>query len=484
MRGIFDFSLRHKLLLWGAFFIVFTVLAISVSNLLQTRENLKRNMLTRSDTLGRVLAKPLTVSLHNDDVWRAYETLMAPARAEARRPSFQIESLILLDADNRVFVSTQPKSHLLGSSLADLGDDFRQLAGRLAHEPTNSLVLEADRILLAIPLVGEGVVLGTLVLVHPADYYLPSFLRIVKRTAWTTVGVLLLLLPINWYWGRRMAAPLDLLTERMAALSRQLPEPLPPRLYPHTDELGRLLAVYDRLTRELADKQALERRMMRDERMAALGRLAGGIAHEINNPLGGMLTAVDTIKRHGHCDPLVGRVVPLLERGLHQIGDIVSALLVEAKPQHRDLTPQDLDDVHTLLRQQARKQGVQWSWDNQLEGPVPLPATLVRQVLLNLLLNAVQAAGDGGRVSSRMALEAGELVLEVDNNGKTLPAEVMDRLFEPFAHQGEEAGGLGLWVVYQIVGQLRGRTQVDSRDGHTRFTVRLPLAAQAEGAAA
>jgi signal transduction histidine kinase len=473
---LFDLSLRHKLLLWGAFFVVFTVLAITTSNLLQTRENVKRNMLARSEVLGRVLAKSLYADLLNDDVWRAYETLMAPVRADSRQPSFQIKDLILLDASNRVFVSTRPGQFPLQAGLAGLGDDYRLLPARLAENSGRDVVLEGQDILLAIPLMGEGMLLGTLILVHPVDYYLPSFLRIVQRTAWTTLVLLLLLLPISWYWGKRMAAPLGLLSERMAELGDRLPTPLPPRLYPHGDELGRLLLVYDRLTRELAEKRSLERQMVQSDRLSALGRLAAGIAHEINNPLGGMLTAVDTIKRHGQADPVVAKVVPLLQRGLQQIGDIVSALLVEARPQLRDLTRQDIDDIHTLLAQQAKKQQVDWTWENHLASSVPLPATLVRQLLLNLLLNALHAAGQGGRVTTRVALEADHLTLEVGNDGRGIPAEVMEHLFEPFVSRNEDGSGLGLWVVYQIVRQFKGRIDAHSHDGWTRFAVNLPIA--------
>lgn len=481
--GLADLSLRHKLPLWGGLLIVVTAVAITGSNLVQVRESIKKNMLLRSEILGRSLVRTLYSAISQDDVWRAYEIIHFPISEEARHPSFQLEDLIVLDAGNRVFIASQPRRYPLQSDLAGLGPEFSLLKSRLQKNDGRMLIQESGRILLAIPLVAEGVTLGTLVLLHPKDYYRASFDRVVKRNAWTTLAVLLILLPVTWLWGRRMASPLLQLSERMAELGKRLPPPLPDRVYPHGDELGRLFQVYDQMRHELSDKEALERQIVVSNRLAALGRLTASIAHEINNPLGGLLTALDTLKRHGQLDPVQTRVLPLLERGLAQIQDIVAALLVEAKTQNRALTCQDVDDVQTLLVQEAKKRSVQWEWHNALAGPVELPATLVRQALINLLLNAVQAAGEaaGRQGHVRASIEPGGdgLRIEVVNNGRGIPPELMERLFEPFSGLSAEGQGLGLWITYQIVQQLHGRIAVDSQDGWTRFVINLPLGSPA-----
>ncbi|OYY92368.1 MAG: hypothetical protein B7Y41_16105 [Hydrogenophilales bacterium 28-61-23] len=473
--GLFDLSLRHKLPLWGGLLIVITALAIIGGNLVQTHENIKKNMLVRSEILGRSLAKTLYSAISQDDVWRAYEIINFPMRAEARQPSFQLEDFVVLDAANQVFISTASRQYPLQTKLDKLGPAFSQLKTRLEQNDGRMVIVESDKILLGIPLVADGVTLGTLVLVHPANYYQASFDRVLKRTAWTTLIVLLILLPISWYWGRRMASPLTLLAEYMGDLGQKLPAPLPDRIYPHSDELGRLFQVYGQMRRELAEKESIERQMMKSERLASLGRLTASIAHEINNPLGGLLTAVDTLKRHAAADPVLERVLPLLERGLNQIKDIVGALLVEAKAKGRALTGQDIEDVHTLLAQEAKKHGVEWGWDNTVRGEVPLPATLVRQVLINLALNAMQAAGNGGHVGVSAALAEGHLALVVNNDGRGITPELMEHLFEPFTGQNESGQGLGLWITHQIVEQLQGNIIVNSEAGLTRFCVTLPL---------
>jgi signal transduction histidine kinase len=206
--------------------------------------------------------------------------------------------------------------------------------------------------------------------------------------------------------------------------------------------------------------------------LASIGRLAAGIAHEINNPLGGMLNAINTCRKHGSVDPVTARTIRLLERGLLQIKETVAALLVEARVESHALTREDLEDVHTLVAHEAAKKQLAVRWYNWVEGVVPLPSTLVRQVLINLLLNAIQASAEGGLVSCDLRVAEGTLRLRVSNDGRHLGPEQLERLFEPFA--SEEGIGLGLWVVYQIVQQLRGWIRVSNGPPVTCFELSLP----------
>jgi signal transduction histidine kinase len=121
---------------------------------------------------------------------------------------------------------------------------------------------------------------------------------------------------------------------------------------------------------------------------------------------------------------------------------------------------------------QARHLDLEWA--NGLTEPLPLPSAQVRQILLNLLINAVHAAPKGGRVSLSAAPDAHQLVLRVGNVGPAIPSRRREHLFEPYFGEGE-GHGLGLWVTYQLVQQLKGRIEVDSIPGYTRFAVILPL---------
>lgn len=477
---LFDLSLRYKLPLWGSMLIIVSALTLSLSFMGQAREELKHDMLASSESLGRALARTIEPALLHDDVWRGFEIINAPFAGDRARPEFGATGIVVLNNLEEVFVSSQPDAYPLLSPLATLGPAFHALHMRLQKAPAQETqTLEAaGKILLAVPLTADEIVLGHLILVHPANFFDSRFRNLSKEAFLITALALMILLPVNWYWGQRMARPLLLLSRRMDDLGKTTPEPLPAGIYPFRDEMGHLFDAYSRMLGELETKHALERQLVKEDRLAALGRLSAGIAHEINNPLGGLMTAVNTLKLHGGHDPVSQRVLPLLERGLAQIRDIVAALLVETKAKTRPLNHQDIEDVHILLAQEAKKRQVHWDWQNELQAEVALPATLVRQVLINLLLNAVQAAGQNGKVDARVLLQDNQLHIEVINSGPAIPPELLERLFEPFTGLREGGHGLGLWITYQIVQQLSGHIGVQSRDGMTRFTVDLPMRVQ------
>lgn len=262
----------------------------------------------------------------------------------------------------------------------------------------------------------------------------------------------------------------------MAALVQGRPAPVPAAdHYAWHDELGRLFAAYREAAQALNEKAMLEREMLHSERLAAVGRLAAGIAHEVNNPLGGMLMAIDNLKQRGPLDPATAKTVSLLERGLQQVAEIVGALLVEARVTRRELSRHDFDDLHTLIEPQAAKKQVALDWNVNLPEKLALPAGVVRQVVINLLLNALQAAPEGGWARLSATLRGNALEIEVANSGGPLPAEVRSHLFEPFVSGREGGHGLGLWVTYQTVVQSGGRIEARDENGEVSFLVTLPL---------
>jgi signal transduction histidine kinase len=187
---------------------------------------------------------------------------------------------------------------------------------------------------------------------------------------------------------------------------------------------------------------------------------------------------VDTLKLRSDLDPRVLRNLELIDRGLMQIRDTVAALLVQTKVQARPLNQHDLDDIHTLIQPQVGKRRIRLDWSARMPEELPAPASLVRQILINLLLNAVQAAAEGGHVSlwlgNRDDTESC-LTIVVRNDGKLLGEEQLAHLFEPFTSTRAGGHGLGLWVTYQIVTQLNGRIAARNIDGQVEFVVNLPL---------
>ena len=133
--------------------------------------------------------------------------------------------------------------------------------------------------------------------------------------------------------------------------------------------------------------------------------------------------------------------------------------------------------MRTLLLPNVDGKRVRLDWQNSLTEPLPLPSTEVRQILLNLLLNAVDAVDKNGRVSSAITPSETELMVRVENDGESLNDHQLQHLFEPFVESRHKGKGLGLWMTYQLATQLRGRIEAQSQPGRTVFTVTLPIAA-------
>lgn len=474
---LFDLSLRFKLPLWGGGLIIATALALSTSFVVQAWNNLNEDLLKSAQDLGRSMAYSLFPELLHDDVWGAFKIVTLPFDAN---PGLSLtESLIVLDRHHRVYVSSRPDEYPVLTPLVDLGSEFSALELALGPAAEADVFVRnaagAKRIYIAIPIANDGVRLGTLIVAYNKSLLWQRFSLWLQRAVWMTLLVLAALLPITVYWGRRMMLPMRLVTERISHIGSGHFETLDLSLYPYRDEVGQLFLAYDKVRSELLEKAKFEKEMLKSERMAAIGRLTASIAHEINNPLGGMLNAISTLKRHGSPDPVTQKTVSLLERGLSQIRETVAALLVEAKVKSRPLGISDFEDIHVLLAPAAHKQGVQLSWRVDLPGTLALPSTLVRQVLLNLLLNAIRAAGSAGQVQLHTVASASQFSMAVENSGQELLPEQMQRLFEPFTSFSENGNGLGLWICYQIVTQLGGTIGAESNTSLTRFTVLIPL---------
>lgn len=480
--GLLDISIRFKLPIWGGMLILISALTGGTTLMVRAYNDVRQDVAASADSLGRTMAKTLVPVLLHDDVWRAYEIIAAPlhgATVQSGNPA-QADTILLLDLQNRIVVSSRPRELPMLADVAQIGPEYKALLQKIdsAHNAPPELfpLDDSDKLFFVLPVVDEDVRLGNLVLVYSNTRILNRFLDAVRSAAQIGAVVVLILLWLSWYWGRRMAVPLVTLAQGIRGLGRDVSTAPIPHVYPHKDELGELFDAFSRVLTDLRAKAALEKEMLKSERLAAVGRLAAGIAHEVNNPLAGLLTALDTLKTHGAADERTRRTMALLERGLQQIRDTVAALLVEGRIKSRDLGPQDIDDVQTLLVPQARAKGLAVEWQSELPASVGLPASPVRQVLINLMVNALHAANPHGKCGCTLDFDGNLLHIRTFNDGELLSPEQLDTLFEPFiAGRSESGHGLGLWVSYQIIRQLGGNIRHRADKGLTWFEVEIPV---------
>lgn len=250
------------------------------------------------------------------------------------------------------------------------------------------------------------------------------------------------------------------------------------RLCDLEEALQRLAAEVGTVVGRLQDAQ---REVLRREQLAAVGQLAAGIAHELRNPLTAIKLMVQgAARRPGEAD-LRGRNLTVLVEEIDRLERTIQAFLDFARPPRTEARPFSADAVvrETLDLTAARseQQGTRVVSDFP-DGPVVAEADPVqfRQLVLNLVLNALDAVGGGGAVEVRLSADpAGWVVLEVADTGPGLPAALGERIFEPFVSTKETGTGLGLSICKRAAESHGGTIAAANRaGGGAVFTVRIP----------
>jgi PAS domain S-box-containing protein len=239
--------------------------------------------------------------------------------------------------------------------------------------------------------------------------------------------------------------------------------------------------LYEDLRRSYADLRRAQDQLVHRERLAALGELASVVAHEVRNPLGVIFNSLGSLRRMLKLEGDAKMLLDIVGEEADRLNRMIGDLLDFARPSFPTLRPEALDHVleDALSAALAQARGrIDVRREVAADLPlVPVDARLLRQALVNVLLNAVQAMPEGGPLELRARAQGGFAVLEVEDAGPGIPEEVRHRIFEPFFTTKATGTGLGLAVVKRIVDGHRGRIEVSTAPGGgTTFALHLPLA--------
>jgi two-component system sensor histidine kinase PilS (NtrC family) len=240
---------------------------------------------------------------------------------------------------------------------------------------------------------------------------------------------------------------------------------------------------------DLTQIRALEEASRRQDRLAAVGRMAASIAHEIRNPLAAMRGSIQMLRSEMGADPGQAQLMEIILRESDRLNRIIADFLNYARPRSIVLTP---TDVGELLRETFMLMRHSPEMTNQkLEEQLPdeplyaeVDAEQLRQVFWNLTRNALQAMPNGGTLSTEMRYNSnGRLRITFADNGRGMPPEQVEHLFEPFSST-TGGSGLGLSIVYQIIRDHGGTINARSREGQgTTIVIELPCEESVESGA-
>ncbi|MCZ6678668.1 MAG: ATP-binding protein [Candidatus Poribacteria bacterium] len=242
--------------------------------------------------------------------------------------------------------------------------------------------------------------------------------------------------------------------------------------------------------RDVTDRKRMEQQMIQSEKMAAIGELAAGVAHEINNPLDGLLNCILRIQRNPQNKQQTKEYLALMEEALLRIESTVGQLLDFSRKHELALAPISLndvvDEVVSLIKYSAEEKGIQIVKHFQKDLDLILgDKHLLEQVVLNLGLNAIAAMPDGGvltfqtgKIQFDVLLGDAAVYVQATDTGTGIPKSVQDRIFDPFytTKITEKGTGLGLSVSDRIVRQHEGVIEFESEAGRgSTFTAKLPI---------
>ena len=254
--------------------------------------------------------------------------------------------------------------------------------------------------------------------------------------------------------------------------------------YPLFSEQGKVHNVVC-YAKNITEKKEVERRIQQTEKLVAVGQLAAGVAHEINNPLGVILCYTDLIRENNPDNEEIISDINTIERQAENCRRIVADLLDFSRSREAQIDKQCvsinevIDNVLVMIRQQFLKKQIDLvsNLDDTLP-PCLMDISRMQQVLLNLLMNGAQAIEKNGTIVISTRANQNHIIIEIEDDGPGIKKEILDKIFDPFFSTKEpgQGTGLGLSVSYGIIHEHDGDIRVQSTPGHgARFTITIPV---------
>lgn len=475
-------GLRTKFFLYSNTLIVVTMTVVALLGMTYERKIRYEDILARARSLTEILAIPITDNLMYEDLGLILENglIENTIREVVSRNSDFIRYVVVTDTAGKVLYSN--RWELLGKDFPRVGD-----LKSTESEPLTE-VLESDedgRILevrkqLNISTKSWGS-LTTGFSLRPVEEKVAA---IAKK-----VGIVALILMIGnsvltAVYVETLIRPIISLNERMKRAGRgDFSVRSDDR---RGDEVGELAAAFNGMMDELEEAQhrdaVRQSQLAHTEKMAAIGMLAAGVAHEVNNPLAGILACSENLDSALDEPETVRKYIGLIRDGLRRIERTIQNLLDFSRAREMKLEPTSINhNIHHVLEMtsyQLRRSNIEVKLELDPGNPTLLADHFqMEQLFLNLIINASRAMPEGGTLTLRSMVDRGEVLVEVEDTGEGIPPEIRDKIFNPFFTTREvgEGTGLGLTVSDTIVRSHGGRLEVESEVGRgSIFRLHLP----------
>ncbi len=477
--AVLKLGLRLRFFLYSNTLIAVTMTLVTVLGTIHERRTLNDAIVSR----GRSLVEAIAIAIsdletleqdssgtHKEQIEHYISEIMASNQDVMLR-------VVVASVDGVVIHASAPD--LVGTSLQSLAlPDHPSRTSQLVAEAVSE---ERDVLQVRAPIESGGHRRGTLLV----DFSLLPIERKVREVAGRAALIALLLMLGNSImtalYVETLIRPILNLNQTMKKAGEgNLMVRAPTR---RGDEVAELADVFNRMMDELEaarEREELQRaQLAHTEKMAAVGTLAAGVAHEVNNPLAGVLASIENMRASPDDEEMRDRYLQLIADGLKRIERTVANLLNFARPREIRLEPtsvnHNLRHVVELVGYQLRAANVDVKFDLD-DDPAIVEADhfQMEQLFLNLVLNALDAMRGGGTLALRTRVRGGKVIAEVRDTGHGIEPEIRDRIFDPFFTTRDvgEGTGLGLAVSGSIVAAHGGHIEIESTVGKgTTFRV-------------
>jgi signal transduction histidine kinase len=248
------------------------------------------------------------------------------------------------------------------------------------------------------------------------------------------------------------------------------------------DEKSRAIGIVA-VGRDQTERRKLETQLLQSQKFTALGVMAGGIAHEIRNPLAICSSGVQFLMDENIAAQFRRECAEKIHAGIQRVSEIIESLLRFARPEVTSMLeqlnlPALIQEAWTLIENQAKIHKIKSNLQFE-KNPIVINgnASLLQQVLINLFLNGIKAMPDGGTLTISIETAGKEVLVCITDTGQGISENDIDKIFDPFYTTSPvgQGTGLGLSICYSIIKQHNGSIDVESCEGKgSTFTVRLP----------
>ena len=482
--GLLPYTLKAKIILLVGTLIAVLMFGISFSITFQWRNLILQHQMQNTQELTKTFSIPVMdamIFLENDN--QEYEPHLRAQIKDFSEKVSRLKYIMLTDNDNRIIAHSDVSQYnqIVSDTISVLQQQNNSMITMIYNHAKFGWILEVAQ-----PLRIAGKQWGTLRVAIDAQPIREEIRSLFIRLHSFTLALIFITLSMIYYLVGKMTNSLHDLVENIDKIDLDSDEFQDMEI--SNDEIGLLTRHFKSLESRLSQSHTqllkAEKQVFRAEKLASIGRLASGVAHEINNPLNGIRNCLYSIRQEPDNEELRMEYFNLIDEGISHIEQVVKKLLGFSRHSQPNISSVNINTVfgtvlHLLSYQMDKKRiEIIRNFDEALPH-IAADHSLIQEIVMNLLLNSFDAVPENGKITVTSGLKDNDYIyFSVEDNGMGIPDDVMQDIFDPFFTTKDpgEGTGLGLSVSMGIVEAHGGKIKVESQlNKRTIFTVTLPI---------